>query len=217
MRQMHTFLAISLFAVLVSGCASLQPTNYTRPSDTDLPWKSYEEAKSAAEKIEVGKTTLEGLKKLGFDPAKIPMTEKILDVRKELLPNPSSTIEELPKIAQVCYRKGTKCPGYKFDVVVTNDKGTGNTFLRLVNMKKETLTTGWNFKLQVYLLAREDFEEIVADDPRAKDIVVVFYLDGGTPKIQNVSTYTNKLGWVETVIGIGGKFAGVPTPSLSTK
>jgi len=218
MRRMHAFLIVFMFAVMGVGCASLQPTNYTRPTDESLPWKNYEEAKSSADKVEVGKTTLVELKKLGFDPLKVPNTETILDIRKELLPNPSSTVEDLPtEEAKLCYRKGPKCSGYKFNIKVTRGEGKGNTLLRLISVKKEVKTSGWVFSYNVYLLSRKEAGLAIEGDLNDKEMVVVFGLYGGVPNIQEISTDTNKLGWVDTVIGAGGKFIGVPTPSLSTK
>lgn len=76
-KQGLILLAASAILTL-SGCASVQPRTYTKTSLNPLPWKTYEEAENAFKKIEWGKTTFEDLKKLGFDPEKIPNTAKSL-------------------------------------------------------------------------------------------------------------------------------------------
>ena len=214
-RLLGLMLVLSLFSF---GCASLQPTRYDRPTDEKLPWENFEKAMTAANEIEVGKTTLQGLKERGFDPARIPNTKRILDVRKELLPNNSSTVDELPtEQARLCYKKVTKCVGYKFNVKITRDQGFGNTFLRVINVKKEVSTTGWEFEFAVYLLPREDANIEITDDQDKKEMVVVFGLFGGTPNIQNKITNVNKLGWVGTVLGAGSQFSPIKIPQVNTE
>ena len=210
-------LILALFiAVFLAGCVSWQPSSYNRPTDDKLPWKDYDEAKAAADKIEAGKTTLDDLKKLGFDPTKIDNTAKIVDVRKSLLPNPTSTIDELTEGAKICYKKGALCDGYKFYVRILNSEGMGNTMLRLMGIKKEVLTRGWEFELNVYLVSREDIETLPPGDPKRKERVVVYGLYGGTPKISNINTEKNPLGLVNSIFSLGSQFSPIRPPSLRT-
>lgn len=218
MANLRLFSLLIVIMMFSFGCASLQPTRYDRPTDEVLPWKNFEKAMTAANEIEVGKTTLQDLKQKGFDPERIPNTKRILDVRKELLPNNSSTVEELPtEQARLCYKKVTKCVGYKFNVKITRDQGFGNTFLRMVNVKKEVSTTGWEFEFAVYLLPREDANIATADEQGKKELVVVFGLFGGTSNIQNKVTTVNKLGWVGIVLGAGSQFSPIKIPQVNTE
>jgi len=214
-RLIGLMLVLSLFSF---GCASLQPTRYDRPTDEVLPWENFKKAMAAANEVEVGKTTLQDLKQKGFDPERIPNTKRILDVRKELLPNNSSTVDELPtEQARLCYKKVTKCIGYKFNVKITTDQGFGNTFLRMINVKKEVSTTGWEFEFAVYLLPREEANITAMNDQDKKELVVVFDLFGGTSNIQNKVTNVNKLGWVGTVLGAGSQFSPIKVPQINTE
>lgn len=209
-----SLILVLFMTLLTAGCVSWQPSSYTRPTDDKLPWQNYDEAKIAADKIEAGKTTFSDLKKLGFDPVKIPNTSKIVDVRKSLLPNPTSTIEELTEGAKICYKKGALCDGYKFFVRILNSEGMGNTMLRLMGIKKEVLTKGWEFELNVYLVSREDIEQLKLDDPKGKEKVVVYGLYGGTPNIANIDTQNNPLGLVNSIFSIGSQFSPIRPPSI---
>lgn len=210
-------LILVLFTTLLTaGCVTWQPSSYSRPTDDKLPWKDYDAAKVAADKIEAGKTTFSDLKKLGFDPDKIPNTSKIVDVRKSLLPNPTSTIEELTEGARICYKKGALCDGYRFYVKILNSEGLGNTMLRLIGIKKEVLTKGWEFELNVYLVSREDIETFAPNEPRRKEKIVVYGLYGGTPKIANIDTQKNPLGLVNSIFSIGSQFSPIRPPTLRT-
>ena len=213
------YLAIFTAAIIVfAGCASLQPSRYDRPAEiTALPWKSYEEVENAAKKLTVGETALEEQKELGFNPARIPNTRKITDVRRELLPNATSTIDELPREAQICYRKSTKCEGYRFFIRVTQQKGTGNLFLRLINVKKETTTTGWEAEVVIYLLPREELRALPPEDPRRNEMVFAFGQFGGTPNIQTVSTEKKPLGWFGSILDIGSRFSPCGAPNVNTE
>lgn len=219
MRKTTVFLPI-LLLVLATGCAinsKLQPSTYQRSMDKGLPWLSYEEAANAAQKIEIGQTTLEDLKKLGLDPFSLPNTEKILDVRTGLLPRLQDTMDTLPPEAQVCYRQFVKCEGYKLNVEIINSDGRGSVVLRAVNIKKEDLTTGWRFKLDLYVLPRKYLETLSPNDPLAEDKVVVLMLVGGIPVVQNVDIRINPLGFLGPTIGVGSKFSPVPIPNLKTE
>lgn len=210
-------LILALFiAVMTAGCVSWQPSSYNRPTDDTLPWKNYDEAKVSADKIKAGETTFNDLKKLGFDPVKIPNTSKIVDVRKSLLPNPTSTVEELTEGAKICYKKGALCDGYKFYVRIINSEGMGNTMLRLMGIKKEVLTKGWEFELNVYLVSREDIEVLPPHDSRRKEKVVVYGLYGGTPNIASIDTQKNPLGLVNALFSLGSQFSPIRPPSLNT-
>lgn len=58
-------LTLVLAAILTAGCASLLPK---AKSESEAPWKTFEEIKCTFDSIEPGRTTVQELKQLGFDP-----------------------------------------------------------------------------------------------------------------------------------------------------
>lgn len=217
------FVGIFVLAVL-NGCASLnninkslQPSSLEHASDGSLPWGNFDEAARAFNAIKPGESTFEDIKKVGFDPKKVPQTEYVIDVRTELLPNKNDSVDSLPPGAQACYRKMTLCKGYKFTGGRTEVKGVGNTFLRMVKMKSRIETNGWKFNAHVYLLPRKEIDPtVVHGDPGKKEeLVTVFGLFGGVPNINSVKTTTTPLGPVEIIFSIGGSFTGVRIPSIN--
>lgn len=215
-QNMNTYRRVLLLVVfLATGCASWQPSSGSRPTDVKLPWNDYKETQAAVAKIQEGKTTLEQLKALGFDPITIPNTEKIVDVRNALLSTPTSTISELPELAQACYRNFTMCDGYNFTVRVVDKRGVGNTALRLAGVKKKVLTTGWWFSLKVFLVEGNKLGSQISSDLQNQK-VVVFWLFGGVGNVQSIDTEKRPLGPINTILGVGSKISPYPAPNLRT-
>jgi hypothetical protein len=213
----HRALIFPFFALFFIGCASLQPSSSRQSAIGSLPWSNFKEANDEAQKIIIGKTTINDLKKLNFDPDLLPNTERILDVRKELLPNTSDTVEMLPPEAKICYLKFVQCEGYKFSVEVIEVKGRGNIALRVIHVRKEDVTTGWELKLNVYLIPRKFLENMAEDDPRKDEKVVAFWLIGGKPNIQEISIKINPLGFFDSISDIGRTLSPVSAPRLDTE
>jgi len=57
-------LILVLVATLAAGCASLLPQSI---SETEAPWKTFEDVKRTFDAIEPGRTTLQELKEAGYD------------------------------------------------------------------------------------------------------------------------------------------------------
>ena len=58
-------LTVALTMTLTAGCGSLLPK---AKSETEAPWRSFEEVKRTYDSIEPGRTTVVELKQLGYDP-----------------------------------------------------------------------------------------------------------------------------------------------------
>lgn len=201
-------------SIFLLACSSWNPSVNIQPTDTKLPWSDYEQVKTTTEKIVMGETTYEDMLAMGLNPYLIPNTTKMIDVRPELLPNNSSRVEDLPDYAQICYRKAAKCVGYKFNLRPIMTKGNGSLFLRWLRIKKKDITTGWGVKFDVYLLPREEFQVLSSDDPKRKEMVVIFGLFGGEPNIYNVVTRSNPLGFFGSFVGSVRNYGGYPAPDL---
>lgn len=195
--------------IALSGCASVQPRNYTSTSLASLPWKDYDGAEAAFKKIKWGETTFSGTKEAGFDPEKVPNTEKILDVKKDLLPSPNATMQDLEGGALVCYRLGSKCQGYSFIAGETKNEGVGNTFLWMLNIKSERVTSGWEYRAKIYFARRKDLGESVYDPIKAEELVAIYGLDGGRRKIETPTKSVKPLGPGQMILDIGGQFSPV--------
>lgn len=211
----------SLF--VITGCASLQPSGSHMSSIEKLPWNNYEEFSTKVGQIEMYITTFEKLRNMGFDPKLIPNAEVIKDVRVGLLPRKFDSLETLPMGAQMCYKKFLECRGYSFAVEVLEVRGEGSVILRLFNMRRKDVTSGWRGQLDVYVLPRKFIDElivpesVVKEDSLKDDMVVAFMLLGGIPNIQQVTVKKNPLGFVDPITGVGKKISPAGAPNFNTE
>lgn len=206
-------------ALLVWGCSAslVQPRTDTQSTRDQLSWNSYEEAEARFKNIVAGQTTLAELKRLDFDPRKVPNTKRILDVRKELLPHPSLSVESLKPGARLCYELGSpECIGYQFRRKATKSKGVGNDLLYILKFKSERETDGWEIELDVYLVPKDGVKSGPSGELSLKDedLVVVHGLFGGTSHIKGFKKKVNPLGPLQMVIDAGSSVSGIKAPRL---
>lgn len=171
------FLAIYILVILTMGCSTLLPsTKQTIKS----PWSSFDEAKSAFDRIIPGKTTFEELKSLGFDPFSTPNVKILtyLDIIQRFMANPSIKKEELDEGIQVCIDAKGKCRAYELEPKITTSKRYGNFWLDFFNFKRNTKESGWSFKALI----------ITVNDS------VVYKLWGGSPIIDEDRVIKKPLG-----------------------
>lgn len=152
------FLATIFFLMPVFwGCATVTSTNYRlMPSEENidaLPWKNYEEAENAFNKIEKGKTKVVELKNLGFDPEAKGVT--VLDaftIRDILLgANSSFRIENLPQTLQEYLKDLDDCIGFKFDGRFSTTTPRGDLFRRLLKFKRIDVDSTWSYEGWVFI------------------------------------------------------------------
>lgn len=219
MNTLRRILCFSLFVpiFMLIGCAALMPSGSQQSYITAPRWNSYDQFAESSAKIILGQTTLAQMKESGFDPKVLPNTEVIKDVRLTLLPRKSDSVELLPKEAQACYRNFMKCVGFAFIVERVDTRGEGSVALRVVNIKKKDIMTGWQAKFDVYVLARKYIEDGFIDGTlNGEDQIVVFMLLGGKPNIQQVNFKNTPLGPLDTVIGAGKRMSPVGVPDFNT-
>lgn len=169
-------LTLVLVASLVAGCAALLPKS---KSETEAPWNSFDEVKRSYDSIELGRTTLQELKLLGYDPyvnANVTVLSRS-DVISKYVPS-AVRDEYLEPGIRECLATQTGCRGYSIEHRQVRRDRKGNFFLDFVNFRRRTEITGWRFGSVI----------VVVGDR------VVHKSWSGVPAISEVEENTNPLG-----------------------
>jgi len=169
-------LSLSLL-ILLSGCGSLLPEAKTI---TRSPWATFEDAKRAYDSIEPYKSTIDDLKRLGYDPFVTPNIKILsyLDVMNRFMINPSIKKEDLDEGIQRCIDFKNYCKAFEATPQDLKTKRYGNVFLDLFNFSRRTKSSGWRFQAIIVLV----------------DDVVVYKLWSGNPTIDEFTEKKNPLG-----------------------
>ena len=179
MNQINALTMALLLVVLVSsGCSGglLPSVKQTVKS----PWQSFEDAKKSFDKIMPHQSTVEDLKRLGFDPFETPNVKLVtyLELIQRFMPNQSITFADLDPGIRTCLQAREACQGYEVTPQITNSKRYGNVVLDLLNFRRKTITLGWRFFALIVL----------------KDDLVVHKIWGGSPGISEFEDKKNPLG-----------------------
>ncbi len=147
---------------------------------TQSLWNSFEEAKKDIESIEIKKTTIDDLKKMGISPYVTPNIRNLsyLDIIQKFMINPSITKEDLEEGVRTCFEAKGRCKGYEIQIKNINSKRYGSVFLDLFNFRRNTRTFGWDFEAVIIFV----------------DNVVVYKLWHGSPDINEAREVKNPLG-----------------------
>lgn len=213
-RRISFFAAFMPIFMLV-GCATLQPSGSERSSVSAPKWANYEEFARDTKLIVLYQTTLDELKNIGFHPNLVPNTKIIKDVRIHLLPRQNDVVDLLPPGGKACYLNFTECPGFSFNVKKIDIQGVGSTWLRVIKIQKEDITTGWKGEFEVFVLPRK-YLDANAIGASGEELVVAFMKLGGMPNIQEVVVKKTPLGPLDIAIGAGRKMAPVSPPEMET-
>lgn len=188
-RLARRAVACAVAALFAAGCAELLPK---ASSEIASPWKSYEEAKAAADRIVPFKSTTAELKALGFDPFAIPNVQ-LLNFSDIVLRFPLSANLPLDKLdpgLRQCFEAGNKCEGYSVIVRETKRDRVGNFWLDSLQFKRVTDVTGWSFNALILIV----------------DGRVVYVIHGGQPSIREMEVNRQPLGplqgWGDIVPGL---------------
>lgn len=136
-------LILVLIASLAAGCASLLPKSR---SETEAPWKSFEEVKRTFDSIQPGQTTLHELKQLGYDQDLNPNVTvlKYTDVLNKYAPNVVRDEYLEPGIRE-CLKTLHQCSAFSLEHRQIHRDRVGNFFLDIVNFERRTVISGWRF------------------------------------------------------------------------
>lgn len=174
---------------LLAGCSSLLPRSKEHQPGT--PWTTYREAQAAFDQIVPGRTTMEDLVELSFDPDKVPNIAILnySDVLRRFMLNQSVTMADLDQGVQQCVAAKTVCRGFEINQRLVSKQRNGSFWLDILGFRKETHTQGFRFNGLVLM----------------KDGVVIYKLTGGQPVIHESEESSNPLGPVQS---IGNKLLG---------
>lgn len=185
MRVVHgsTSIALALlFGTMLAGCQALLP----KASDqTEVRWKTFEEAREALETIEPFRTRRSNLDANGINPYR----------------NPSVTILSYPEIVQrfsagnalrrdeyehgirSCLVAGNACSGYLIAVKRVKQDRIGNFWLDMLGFVRRTNITGWTFNAMI----------LFVDDQ------VVYTTYSGQPNMHEMQVRRNPLGPLQSI------------------
>ena len=142
MKTNIAFLVIFFSAILLTGCASLLPSGNEVAKSR---WHSFNDIKTAYDRVIPDKTTVKDLKEYGFDIYSTPNT-RILNYF-EIARNVQAINEEkLDPGLSLCLSVKDKCSAYEFSAKVTRSERYGNFWLDLFSFKRKTNEKGWSFK-----------------------------------------------------------------------
>ncbi len=180
-------LAVIQIALLaMTGCSTMLPSSKVT---VDSRWRDFDSAKAEYEKIIPGKTTLQDLKEMGFDPYTVPNIRILTatDVISIFMPNPSIKLETLDPGLQKCIESKGRCIAYRIEPTIQNNKRIGSFWLDLLSFKRDTVSSGWEFKGLITIVDGT----VVYRDPV-----------GGRPSISTEEVQTKPLGPLQDIGGI---------------
>lgn len=173
LRTLLLLAAVPLFA----GCAALLPKAH---SETEAAWKTFDEARTAVERIEPYKTTKGELVALGIGTERdatvtllshvdIAMRFPIGGVLKE---------DEVDRGIRDCMKAGRACNAYLINVKRVDRNRIGNFWLDALRFRRETDVSGWTFNALI----------IFVND------LAVYAVYGGQPTLRETEVERNPLG-----------------------
>ena len=170
---------LTLILLCINGCSSTAYLPSARET-IQSPWHSFDDVKSAFDKIIPDQTSTEELQKLGFDPFTTPNIElnNYLDITQRFIPNQSIRMEDLNEALQRCLNDRERCHAYDVNLHHTSKDRYGNVVFDLFNFRRKTKLTGWEFKAIIVM----------------QDNLVIYKLWSGKPKIDENRDTKNPFG-----------------------
>lgn len=170
-------IVLCVLAGTLAGCTALLPKS---SAETEALWRSFDEARTAIEKIEPYKTTRADLRAAGIgapgDPTITLLSHVDIAIRFPI----GGVLREQdvdPGIRD-CLRSGKACNAYLINLRRTNRDRIGNFWLDALRFKREVNVTGWTFNALVIFVEN----------------LAVYAVFGGQPTIHEVEVERNPLG-----------------------
>jgi hypothetical protein len=166
---------------MLTACGGMLPTE---KNIIKSPWKSFDQAKAAFDKIMPYETTAEELKKLGFDPHTTPNIAILnyLDIMKLFDYDPEHE-ENLAEGIRLCLESKELCHAYDVEAADIKRKRTGSVVLDMFKFKRKTKSTGWRFKALIFMI----------------DGSVVYKMWGGKPIVDEYEEKKKPLGPLQDI------------------
>ncbi|NLG61840.1 MAG: hypothetical protein GX539_06305 [Candidatus Cloacimonetes bacterium] len=175
-------IALALFGTMLAGCSSLLP----RGSDaTQVPWKTFEEARAAVEAIEPFRTRKSTLMQNGFDPYHNPAVTILSypEIIQRFAAGSALQGEEYEHGIRSCLLAGQACSGYSIAVKRIRQNRIGNFWLDILGFLRRTNITGFTFNAMI----------LFVDDQ------VVYVVYSGQPKMDEMQVRRNPLGPLQSI------------------
>lgn len=173
-KRLLILLLSFLCVALLNGCAALLPR---AKETTKSPWKTFDDAKTAFDKVTPNITTVDTLSSLGFDVTNSPNV-RILNYVDVAVAVQSISREDLDGGFVTCINAKNNCRAYEFEPRVVDSQRNGNFWLDFTNFKRKTKESGWRFRAFFLVI----------------DNTVVYKLWGGSRSIDQEKEVSNPLG-----------------------
>jgi len=178
-KPMNILKSVTFLALVLSlaGCSTLLPRG---SSQTASPWKTYEEARAAFDRIESGQTTAQQMRALGFDGGDAVNVTLLnyTDVITRFIPSPVIAREDLEAGILKCIEAKQACQVRQYDLKKLEKKRYGNFFADFFNFERKEEIKGWSFSALILLI----------------DDRVIYKLWSGQPSILEYNQEKNPLG-----------------------
>ncbi|MDD5286619.1 MAG: hypothetical protein PHD54_12240 [Desulfuromonadaceae bacterium] len=142
MYKNRALLILFMTILILSGCAALLPRATTV---TNSPWKTYQEVAAAYDSVVPKKSTINDIKKLGFNIYS-SSNLKILSYVDIAVATSTLKRDELGGGIEECLRARNDCNGYVFEPQILNSDRYGNFWMDTFNFKRKTRDSGWKFR-----------------------------------------------------------------------
>ena len=176
---------VLLLSMLLSGCSG-NPLPSSQ-STVISQWDSFNEAKLSFDQIRPNQTTVDELERIGFGLTSSPNVRILnyLELTGRFMPNPAIGFDQLDQSVSQCLQAKTACEGYLVKIRKIDKNREGNVMLDLLNFRRKTLSTGWQFDALVLI----------------NDGLVAYKIWGGTPNISELKNSKNPLGPLQGLPG----------------
>ncbi len=173
---------VLLLTAMLGACGNVLP----HTEDTARTrWDYFDDALNDYNKIVPYETSVDQLKKLGYDPFSQPNIKVLsyLDIIARFMPKQSITLEDLDPGLSNCIRAQNKCLGYEAHPRRIKSKRVGNVFMDLFTFKRKTIKTGWTFDALIVI----------------KNDTVVYKIWSGEPNVSGEKIRKNPLGPLQAI------------------
>jgi hypothetical protein len=174
---MRNQIAGAMLALMLAGCGGVLPHESNIDS---VKFQTYEQVMAAYAQIDLGKTRLPELSKLGFDPLSTPNIEVLsyTEIVEHFMPADTKTFEHSPQAVQTCIAAQDHCSAYVYHLQHSDKHRNGGVVPDLLGVERDTIDKGWS--AEVVLLVQ--------------DGCVVYKVISGRPHIENLDDSVQPLG-----------------------
>lgn len=174
--------AVIIACIWLAGCQALLPKG---SEATQVPWRSFAEARDAIEAIEPFRTRTSALTDNGFDPFHNPAVTILTwpEIVQRFAAGSALRPEEYERGIRECLLAGKRCGGYAVNVERTRHDRIGNFWLDLFGFVRRTNVTGWTFEATILYIDDE----------------VVYTVYGGQPGVHRLEVRRNPLGPLQSI------------------